>query len=158
MQKSCDGVVISLKKENKLNKLKKKRKQKLLTENYCLTLQKRLKNNFYFKDVSRSLRIFLKSLLPCFNTALHQKPFTMLAFSLLSILIIKSYCWLNCYFSSEAEGVCVLMAVRFLSLCSGGVLKPALTPAFAYITKWQRLCALQMEEVALWLFINDLYV
>lgn len=41
----------------------------------------------------------------------------MLTFSLLSSLIIKSYCWLNCYFSSEAEGWCVLTAVRFLSLC-----------------------------------------
>lgn len=44
-----------------------------------------------------------------------------------------------------------------LSLPSGGVLEAALTPVFTYITEWQRLCALQIEEVALWLFINDLY-
>lgn len=44
-----------------------------------------------------------------------------------------------------------------LSLPSGGVSEGALTPVFTHITECQRLCALQMEEVALWLFINDLY-
>lgn len=44
-----------------------------------------------------------------------------------------------------------------LSLPSGGVPEGALASVFTYSTEWQRLCALQMEEVALWLFINYLY-
>jgi len=82
----------------------------------------------------------------------------MLTFSLLLTPIIKGYCRLNHYISSEAEGLCVLMAVRFLSLSlhSGGDVEAASTPVFTYISEWQRLCASQVEEVALWLFINDL--
>lgn len=56
-----------------------------------------------------------KASTPFSHSACQQKASTMLTLSLLSILITKSCCWLNRYFSSEIEGLYVLTAVRFLS-------------------------------------------